>query len=416
MYPNPKIHALDGIMFAKSCSLQKFQHGWPSDPEVIVTVFWETVEPDQWQHHLEQLLKWQKQTYPDQKVFVALNIWYKNWNWACIQQHVQDVVFVDFFLLYVWLVMDQYQLVPRSPTWNADSDKFLFLIGKPYKINRIRLLWKLYQLGALSHAVYSFGVSDSDFHLCRAWIPELSDQEFEDFVKAHSQTLDLDKSMLSHGEVVGAADIYRNYSFGVVSESDFDRLHAHPWITEKTWLHIANRLPFIVAGEHHTTSLLEDMGIDTFRNQLPIPNYDDPARDNYQMPTHYHLEHARGVAGWKEFYQGIRDPAWPEESQLDQADQQIVNEILAAWQAPILSDTEWRLNCIATNVLYWSRTHEWKSTVKPIVEKNYLTYLELGKTEFHALDTWLRGANLNAQVHNIVLHDSRFQTIIQKTS
>lgn len=404
-----KILDIDSILHCnKSDDIDRFKQSWPTDSTVVLTLFWETREPDYWQEHLVHLLFWQKKHHPGQRIFLALNTWYRNWCWTDIQSQVCDLIFVDFFLLYVWLLLDQYHLVQQNKKWNKQSNRFLFLIGKPQKTHRIRLLWKLSKTAALANADWSFYVSPNQYDHCHSFIPELTKPQYDCFLNDYHRLIDVDQASIGCVDICGAADIYQHYSFGVVSESDFDRLYSYPWITEKTWLHIANRIPFITVGEHGTSKLLAELGIDCYSQYMAVPNFDQPDNSDYLTPSKFWFEHVNQTPGWSEFYQGIKDPTWPEENQLCSKHRTIVKEIKNRWHAPIQSDNEQRLNSAVTNVLYWSETAEWKKKIGKVIDRNYKRYCELATAANNDLQLWLDDCGIDISSADVILDKSRF--------
>jgi hypothetical protein len=140
------------------------------------------------------------------------------------------------------------------------------------------------------------------------------------------------------------------------------------WVTEKTWLSIINRRPFIMAGDIGTLKKLKQMGFRTFEQYLKTPNYDELCDPEQRLTaivdnTQHWLEHIQkyqdlilhdiehnfnrlielatvnleniqkiidkhkldlpatvlvplydGISNikWKKFYAGVRDISWPD--------------------------------------------------------------------------------------------------------
>jgi hypothetical protein len=369
---------------------------WPNTSTVVVKLLFETVEPYLWESQFYKLLEWRKQHYPNQRVFVVLNSWYRDYSWSQYNALVQGWYFVNYFLVKVWLEEIYFKNNGTDKRWNSSSQQFLFLTGKPCKINRIRLLWLLFNSGALKHARWSFFSDYPNMNTCREYLDNLNDQQYQTFLKNFKKTLDIDCYNKTHYNSYNYnKTLYQDSLFAIVSETYFDRLYVHPWVTEKTWIHIANKLPFIMAGEHKTNQLLENMGFDNFTNYMAVQNFDNPDVENYLQPTYFKLEHAMNNYSWRDFYNSYRDPLWPDSKNLDVLQHQnILSEALTHWKEPIAYDGERRLNAIVTNTLFWLSTTEWKQSAAQAVEHNYCRFVELGLQKFNHLSCWLADNNV----------------------
>jgi hypothetical protein len=65
--------------------------------------------------------------------------------------------------------------------------------------------------------------------------------------------------------------LYTDTSFRVVAETWRQNI---PWITEKTYITILNRHPFILAAPTGTLTHLQSLGFKTFTEYLPVKHYD----------------------------------------------------------------------------------------------------------------------------------------------
>ena len=65
---------------------------------------------------------------------------------------------------------------------------------------------------------------------------------------------------------------YSNVSFRLISETMMSNA---PIISEKTWITMINRVPFIISGYAKNLKYLKENGYRTFESYLPIPKYDD---------------------------------------------------------------------------------------------------------------------------------------------
>ena len=190
-----------------------------------------------------------------------------------------EIFYVNYFL---WRTYDKVVRQNKSKinlTWNNNSKKFLILNGKPGRTNRIRLLWKLKQY--LRQAIWSLHVHSGTKHECRSLLPELSNQEFDTFVKEYNNNPDqaniiFQENSLHYGGIPYDEKMFGNSLFRVITETDFIvREDVSPWLTEKTFITILNNLPFIMAGDNNSLYKLRNMGFRTFENYLPVPHYDE---------------------------------------------------------------------------------------------------------------------------------------------
>jgi hypothetical protein len=203
--------------------------------------------------------------------FVVPNI---GWNKLLCQ-----TVFLDFC---VWRVYNEVIVKQKSkinPAWNPNADRFLFLTGKPDKINRVRLLYKLEQANLLQHCDYSFFMNSGMQAKSSVLIPELTPVEFGNFVWAHAgKSPDAAKvveqeSSCHYGGIPYHSAIYANALFKLVPET---AMHFSPaFITEKTWLSVINHCPVVIAGDRNSCSYLETLKMHGFDKLFDIESYDD---------------------------------------------------------------------------------------------------------------------------------------------
>ena len=196
-----------------------------------------------------------------------------------------DILFIDFFLYRVYkevIVHKKNAIVNRTQNNVFNKNKFLFLTGKAHKINRVGLLKKFIDNDLMKFAEWSFFYFEENIKynlLVREQFPDLSDNEFRTFVntwKRNPDNINIQETVTLMGyEYNGIPydiNLYQDTDFQVISETNFTDT-TNPWITEKTWLPILNRHPFIMAGDVATLKLLNKMGFSTFDEFLTI-DYD----------------------------------------------------------------------------------------------------------------------------------------------
>jgi hypothetical protein len=211
------------------------------------------------------------------KLTIFANSYFQHWsdelsNLPC------EIIYLDYFL---WRVYNEVVINNTNHInlqWNSTANKFLFLTGKPNKPNRVRLLWKLYQHNLLDCAVWSLFVNAHNKQSTHNQLPELNIDDFEKFVNQFNfnpdgiEVIQNPNMDLHYGGIPYDHTLFQHTKFRVIAETDM--YYPRPWITEKTWITILNKHPFILAGDFGVCKRLQDMGFKTFNEYLKIPNYD----------------------------------------------------------------------------------------------------------------------------------------------
>lgn len=224
----------------------------------------------------------------DKKIIWLLNdSFYSDMQKERMKQIDQNLVFIEFDLLFLHFEIDLYKTSLPNDHWNSSANNFLFLTGKPDRLNRIRLLYKFYKKQLLSNCTWSFFLNAEQNKSCRKFLKELSDQEYIDFITGHQRNPD----KISVAFVPGKSCHYDGYpfntklfltsSFRVIAET----MMIHPIISEKTWVTIINRMPFIMAGYPGTLDILKNNGFRTFEKYLPVDGYDSIQDDEYRLDS-----------------------------------------------------------------------------------------------------------------------------------
>lgn len=182
--------------------------------------------------------------------------------------------FFNFFLLRTNFELTKLKSSIRNQQWNPNTNRFLFLTGKPANLNRAFLLKKLIDAGLKDYCTWSLFVDEKSRSKVQK-VLSLSDHEFQKFLDNYTRSPD--KIKLSESEHYGGCPydytMFTNTSFRIISETQF--VDRNAWITEKTWITIANHHPFILAGNIHSLKKLKSKGFKTFENYLTISNYDE---------------------------------------------------------------------------------------------------------------------------------------------
>jgi hypothetical protein len=191
-------------------------------------------------------------------------------NWAV------PTLYVDWHLLRVKNAIDIKRLEINSD-WNSDSGKFLFLTGKPAKIQRIRLLWMYAQANLLDRAIWSLFLDNNTTKNCQKFLPELDQSQLQSFLTEYEFSPDNIKLEKNEAQVLSGTwwqkHIYEKSSLNVVSATLFDNNTYDMLLCEKIWKSIVNCQPFVIAGQHNTLARLNDLGFQTFEQYMPYPDY-----------------------------------------------------------------------------------------------------------------------------------------------
>lgn len=184
-----------------------------------------------------------------------------------------DTFYIDFCVWRTYNEIVNKGLSSINPAWNAHSNSFLFLTGKPEKRHRINLLYRLEQEGLTDRASVSLFINEENRARCREMLP-VDDQEFERFVNRFNGSPDgvrpLPAYSIHYGGIPYDANLF-THKFRLISETTTDLKPAFP--SEKTWITVLNQQPFIIAGDHLVCKYLKNLGFSTF-DQALITDYD----------------------------------------------------------------------------------------------------------------------------------------------
>jgi hypothetical protein len=197
-----------------------------------------------------------------------------------------NIHWLQFDLLMLDFELSIFKTSTLNSNWNPDADKFLFLTGKPDRINRIRLLHKFYQQGLLEKSTWSFFIDNNLINKCRSLLPELSDDEYQLFLSQVTRNPD-EINILYNSAGSCHYDgypfdsvMYSQSCFRVISET---MMGGQPINTEKTWVTLANRTPFMIIGYRGILDKLKQQGYRTFEHYLPVQDYDWIEDDNARL-------------------------------------------------------------------------------------------------------------------------------------
>ena len=257
---------------------ENFFKGRDTNCDTVLTCLWEVPYyrmSKGWRQGYKNLVQTAKKKLQG-RIFVIFESWYQPYYQDLLDPAVDDILLIDFFLVRIYNEVVVKKLCGFNPNWSG-QDKFLFLTGKPFKLNRTRLLYKLYQQNLLINNTWSFYPIEDSRNLGHSTVPELSNEEYLNFIDFCQNKPDDVKFVPSGGAwhfnpVPYNPEIYKNTGFSIVPESAFNNTNIldNSIITEKTWIPILNHHAFIIAGLPGILDKLNGLGFKTFKEYLPV--------------------------------------------------------------------------------------------------------------------------------------------------
>lgn len=247
-----------------------------------------------WEHNLhinlkeiEKFVKIVKESRPNWKIFLLMNAADNYYYDQTLKIGLNGVLSIEYFIFLTWqqIVVNKISSVLNRTTFDSTpTNKFLFLLGKPAKPNRIRLLKKFVDADLINQCDWSFINFKNQIRLnrrLREQLPELSDASFNSFVQTYKRDLDQvqiykDFKEFELNSMYYDVGIYRNTDFSIIAETTFsNKPVVNPWVTEKTWKTILNHHPFIFAGDVGGLAYIRSLGFETYDHMLAVPHYDE---------------------------------------------------------------------------------------------------------------------------------------------
>jgi len=258
------------------------------DGNIFIDITWEGNAFDTWSVNYYLFMYIVRRLNPNSYIYVIANSTHYPDAEKFERADIDDILFVDYFLYRVYRQIVCKRVSEISPYWNPQNTKFLMLTGKPRQF-RLDLLKKLIDRDLLKHAEYSLHLG-----------PSAEDDTLKSYER-NPDGIDIARTWPHYGGIPYDVRLYHNALFQIITETKFELTSDSRWITEKTWLSIANRRPFILAGDTGTLDLLSNLGFHTFRQHLP--NYDYNDLNDYELKLQaivdnasYWLEHINGQA------------------------------------------------------------------------------------------------------------------------
>lgn len=371
---------------------------------LILSIVYETGDSVYWEDGLQKFLVQLKKNFTIEIVLI-FDDWFKPFG---LEFDCVDEIFYFNFLIYkIYITLIVEKFTEPVADWDYKEKNVLFMTGKTNKIQRTRLLYKLLNSKIKHCLTWSYFPEIQDIVESMRFLEDISSEEQKRFLSIACKKLDN-----NYGTFAGLTGIkfdpliYAKSLFQIISETDFDRPLSFPFITEKVWLSIVNKRPFIVAGELFYLKKLQQLGIRTFDQYLPIPNYDDPDSEKF---LEYSQESGRTgkffnqqeIKNWQDFYRSYRDPSWPEDIKYDEIyllPKQIQQEVMANYLPGIQSWGEIRLDAIVENAVFFKQNmSKFAVEVQKDIEHNFKRFLELGKYNQNKLENLCLRKNLRCK-------------------
>ena len=183
----------------------------------------------------------------------------------------------------------------HANSWNSDASKALFKPGKLYRPHRTVMLDVLIKSGLLEKFDYGFRLPEKNTpywndidQACHELIGSGCEtlREYERDIDIDGR-IAFDEGNYHYTGFPYDSKTYENTLFSLISETEFRGSHYLneeyiPWLTEKTFMPIINKHPFILIGQWEAYPHLRNMGYETFLEFIPsIPNMNfGSLRDN----------------------------------------------------------------------------------------------------------------------------------------
>jgi hypothetical protein len=206
-----------------------------------------------------------------------------------------SIIYIDTFLLKTYgYILNGH---PINDFWNYNVRKSLLLTGKANKIHRVGLLSKFYDNNLLNELEWSLFVNTEISNLIRhSILSDYDDLKFKNFIQYCTRNpdnikIDMHPSDSHYGGFPYDVRLYSSTCLSIISETWF-RCDCKPFITEKTWKTIANKHPFILAGDIGHLNKMKSLGFKTFENFMLHSEYnnvnkvDDNIRLNKIIENH----------------------------------------------------------------------------------------------------------------------------------
>jgi hypothetical protein len=262
---------------------------------------------------INEAIKVIKEIYSNLKIIVFVGSQYlrkdyiKN-NSVVVENDYVYYVNPFWYTLYYQIIKNKMCKISKKYSKNCKKD-FLLLIGKPDREHRLEILYRLYKKDLLKNANWKFFIHNSLVKdNCRKILKDLSTQEFENFVNSVNKKLDkveiayFDDSSHYSG-IPFDYKIFDKSKFQIICETNF----YSSIISEKTYISILNKRPFIMVSQPSHNLQLRQYGFKTFEEYCLIKDY----QENTDSADHRYDLVIQNIEFWinniDKFYKDIKN-------------------------------------------------------------------------------------------------------------
>lgn len=216
--------------------------------------------------HEKEQIDYVVSTYPEYKYHIVVNT-------SCSYEH-SNITQIDFFALQAFIYM---KVNSYSTLWKYDTNKILYLMGKPYKFHRLGLLYVLLEKFG-PDLVYSFDPGRKSLEMGYEIFEALDIPiDYKKFAEQSARDLDFEyKQCRLENQIYETShysgypydhNLYKDTVMSIVSETMFNNKQ-HEILTEKTWRPIINHHPFLFVGPLHCHLRLKDYNFELWHGPL----------------------------------------------------------------------------------------------------------------------------------------------------
>lgn len=265
------LNLLDGIKFPSKEEINHLKCIINNGSPTIMTAIMESIHADIISEIVDKLID---ETNID-KVTIILEEDVRNMNFHNFS-NLRNSKFYNHGLMKIYI--DQ-EINGRNEVINLQTNKFLYLMGKPYKEHRIGILYELFRSNLMQYCEHSFIYKSEWDSRIKDALPVMNETEYRYFIESTVKTLDKinvvanEKTYFYPGFPTDKS-LYANTSFSIISETNCDPKFWCRFTTEKTWRTVGNNHAFVMIAYKDTFDYLEDLGIDTFQYLLKYTKED----------------------------------------------------------------------------------------------------------------------------------------------
>ena len=203
------------------------------------------------------------------------------------QKHIDMLTKYIPTLLFNQFIWEAYKVLPEETKWDMNSDKFVCLTGRPNKYNRYRLIVEMSKRNLLERCDYSLQLTQGNLDESLQHLNGEDRNIYNNF-DLNSTVDDCKWYITEQGNSWISnplnTDVLNNKLFRLISESEYEEVNQYNFVTEKTWLTIGYKLPFLIAGQSGICKYLNKLGFHTFDEYLVKP-YDSISDSAERMHT-----------------------------------------------------------------------------------------------------------------------------------